>query len=321
VIAVRPIVALALVLCVAAGAPVIAASAQDDAPRIAAFSFTPDTATVGDHLALRIEVEHARGVTVEGPRFGENFGPFEIVDAPPPERHDTRTIVAYTMTTFETGAIALPPLTVTWRGAAGAGTLTTEPRTVQVRSVLAPGDEALRPLKPQLALSQDAPSPVTPVLFSVAMVALTLFGYWLMRRAAGTRPAVRIPLLPVVAPGERARAQLDELAAAGAAGPGLRAHYGRLAAIVRGYLSERFGFPGYAMTRREMERGMARAGIDRFVARVTANLLEQCDAVQFAGFEPPPQRVDADLTAAYEIVAMTAPEEPPPAPAPHPAAP
>jgi hypothetical protein len=60
-----------------------------------------------------------------------------------------------------------------------------------------------------------------------------------------------------------------------------------------------------------MERGMMRAGIDRFVSRVTANLLEQCDAVQFARFRPPPERIDADLTAAYEIVQMTAvPAEP-----------
>jgi hypothetical protein len=59
------------------------------------------------------------------------------------------------------------------------------------------------------------------------------------------------------------------------------------------------------MTRTELQREMSRAGIDRWPARVTANLLEQCDAVQFAGFVPPPERREADLTAAYEIVEIT----------------
>jgi hypothetical protein len=66
------------------------------------------------------------------------------------------------------------------------------------------------------------------------------------------------------------------------------------------------------MTRRELERGMTRAGVDRWPARLMANLLEQCDAVQFGGFAPAPARIDADLTAAYEVIQLTAP--PPPLP-------
>jgi hypothetical protein len=302
----RRLAAVALV-ALAFATTAVAAFAQDGAPRITETSLTPDSATVGDRLTLRIVVEHAEGVTVEGPRFGDNFGGFEIVDAPPPHREDIRTTSEYTLTAFETGAITLPPLEVRWRGADGAGSLMTEPRTVQVRSVLAPGDESLRPLKPQLSLSDGAPPPIVPIAFGVVFVALTLFGYALVRRAINARPAEPPPIVPEITPSERARLALDELAASGLADRDVRAHYARLAEIVRAYLSERFGFPGYAMTRREMERGAARAGIDRFVGRVTVNLLEQCDAVQFAGFRPPPERIDADLTAAYEIVQMTEP--------------
>jgi hypothetical protein len=146
-----------------------------------------------------------------------------------------------------------------------------------------------------------------PVLFGASFIVLTLFGYWLIRRAIDARPAEPAPFEPALTPADRARQALDALVASGAGERDVRAHYARLAEIVRAYLSERFGFAGYAMTRREMERGMARAGIDRFAGRVTANLLEQCDAVQFAGFRPPPERIDADITAAYEIVQMTEP--------------
>ena len=302
----RALVAVALALALVA--PMHAAVlAQDGAPRITETSLTPETATVGDRLTLRIEVDHPDGVTVEGPRFGDDFGGLEIVEAPPPSRSDTHTTITFTMTSFETGAITLPPLEVRYRGPDGAGSLMTEPRTVQVRSVLSPGDDALRPLKPQLSLSDGAPPAVVPVLFGATFIVLTLFGYWLIRRAIDARPVEPAPVEPAMTPAERARQALDALVASGAAERDVRAHYARVAEIVRAYLSERFGFAGYAMTRREMERGMARAGIDRFAGRVTANLLEQCDAVQFAGFRPPPERIDADITAAYEIVQMTEP--------------
>jgi len=280
---------------------------QDAEPRIVEVTLTPATATVGDRLTLRIAVEHPAGVTVDGPRFGDNFGGFEIVEAPPPARGESSTAITYTLVAFETGEVTLPPLEVRWRGEGGAGSLTTEPRSVDVRSVLTSGDEELRPLKPQLSLSDGAPPPIVPVAFVVSFAALTLFGYWLFRRAVRAKPEEPAPVEAPLPAGERARAGLDALAASPGE-PDVRAHYALLAEIVRAYLSERFAFPGYAMTRREMERGMARAGIDRFVARVTANLLEQCDAVQFAGFRPPPGRIDADLTAAYEVIRMT--EEP-----------
>jgi hypothetical protein len=284
------------------------AVAQDNEPRIIETSLTPAEVTVGDRLTLRIVVEHADGVTIEGPRFGENFGGLEIVEAPPPQRGATRTTIEYTLAAFAIGDAALPALEVRWRGEGGAGSLTTEPQSVTVRSVLSPGDDALRPLKPQLSLADDAPPAIVPLAFVMVFVLLTILGYWLLRRAVASRPVEPAPVDVPLTAAERARAALDALAAAGELDA--RDHYARLAEVVRGYLSERFGFPGYAMTRREMERGMARAGIDRFVARVTTNLLEQCDAVQFAGFRPPGERVDADLTAAYEVVRMTEPETP-----------
>jgi hypothetical protein len=70
-------------------------------------------------------------------------------------------------------------------------------------------------------------------------------------------------------------------------------------------LSQRFGFAAYAMTRREMEREMRHHGIDRWPARLTANLLEQCDAVEFGKFRPAIERRSHDLAAAYEIVQLT----------------
>jgi hypothetical protein len=288
-----------------------------EAPRIVETTLAPETATVGDRLTLTIVVAHAPDVTVEGPGFEAGFGGLEIVDVPQPlvegSGNEHTTTLTYTLAAFSTGTVEIPPLAVTYSSPVGDGTLRTAPQRVEVQSVLGPGDASLRPLKPQLDISEGAPSPLVPTLFVAMFAALTALGYALVRRAIDARPAVVAPLAPELSPYERARLDLDALAADGAGDP--NSYYAGVAATVRRYLSARFGFPAYAMTRRELERGMARAGIDRWPSRVTANLLEQCDAVQFAGFRPPPERVEADLTAAYEIIELTRPPEPQAAPA------
>jgi hypothetical protein len=160
-------------------------------------------------------------------------------------------------------------------------------------------------LKPQLDVAADAPGPLWPATFVALFALLTALGHLLMQRAIGARPALPMPLAsPPLTPEERARQSLDALAAGGHDDP--RPYYAGIAFTLRRYLSERFGFPAYAMTRRELQRHMSRSGIDRWPARLMANVLEQCDAVQFAGFRPAGARMDADLTAAYEIVQLTA---------------
>jgi hypothetical protein len=177
-----------------------------------------------------------------------------------------------------------------------------------VDSVVAPDDDSLRPLKPQLDLAQPAPPPYVPATFVLMLAGLTAFGYWLIRRTIAVQPE---PLRPVPAPAppptaaDVARQQLDAVSASGLAQSDPAEYYTRIAAITRSYLSARFGFAAYAMTRREMEREMRRTGIDRWPSRVTANLLEQCDAVEFALFEPAAERRAHDLSAAYEIVDLT----------------
>jgi hypothetical protein len=54
---------------------------------------------------------------------------------------------------------------------------------------------------------------------------------------------------------------------------------------------------------------MSRRGHDRWQARLVGGLLSQCDAVVYAHYRPAGGRADADLTAAYEIVEMSRPED------------
>lgn len=270
---------------------------------------TPATATVGERLSLVVTVDHPGGVDVTAPGFGADFGGLDLVEVVPPSDAqlspgNERTTFSYTLAAFKTGAFTIPPLTLSYTAAgASSGSIVTEPVDVSIESVLAPGERELRPLKPQLDLEDGAPPAVAPALFVAAFAALTAAGYVLYRRAAlvDLRPAAEAPPIP---PEVIARSALDAIAAGGSRDD-VVGYYAAIARVVRAYLSARFGFPAYAMTRRELEREMPSRDLGRWPARLTANLLGECDAVQFAGFRPAPERRDADLTAAYEIVALT----------------
>lgn len=303
-------IAVALVLAVFVLASPMAGDAQEAEPRIASQQMTPASATVGDRITLTIEIDHAGGVAISGPGFGDAYGGLDIVDIAPPETKregdGERTTLRYEFAAFELGAYTVPPLTIAWTSGGDTGTLTTGEQRVEIVTVLSPDDQGLRPLKPQLEIEDPAPAAIVPIAFWTLFGALTLAGYWLVRRAMAVPPPLAVaPPAPLLAH-DRARLALDALQHADIS---LHDRYAAIALTLRAYLSERHAFPAYAMTRRELERGMTRAGIDRWPARLTANLLEQCDAVQFAGFVPAPERVDADLTAAYEIIALTTPDE------------
>ena len=281
-------------------------------PTVVSSTVEPFSARVGERLTLTIVVEHETGMTIEGPGPGADFGGAEVLDRVTSETTSTdggeRTTLVYVLAAFRTGPAVVPPLEIAWRGADGSsGTVTAPAAAYSIDSVLQAGDDSLRPLKPQLAIPQPAPPPFVPAAFVALMAGLTALGYWLVRRTIMMRPApvAYTVATPQPAADEVARRELDAIAAAGLAEADPAAYYGRIAATVRQYLSARFVFPAYAMTRREMERGMRRAGIDRWPARVTVNLLEQCDAVQFAMFRPAMERRAQDLAAAYEIVRLT----------------
>ena len=306
------LIAACVGVAIAASLLVVASVHAAAPPSIASTTADPARATVGDRITLTITIDHDAATTVEGAGFGADAGAFEIVAVAPPrtEAHNgaARTTIAYTLAAFRTGDLTIPPQSIAYRGPGGSGTLTTSATAVTIVSVLSPGDAGLRPLKAQIDLGDPAPSPVVPALFVAAFAALTAFGYVLARRAAAIAP-MPAPAAHIIAPAppsahEIARAALDAIAAADLAADAPE-YYARIAATVRTYLSARFDFPAYAMTRRELERSAATSGIERWPARVIANLLEQCDAVEFAAFRPAPERRTADLTAAYEIIELT----------------
>jgi hypothetical protein len=139
----------------------------------------------------------------------------------------------------------------------------------------------------------------------IAAIALLIWHERVMRRRV---VAVPEPVLEGLGPEDRARAVLDRAGTEFETSREYVAYYSEIAVTVRNYLTERFGFPAFALTTSELQEAMVRRGVDRWQARLAGGLLSQCDAVVYAHYRPALERADADLTAAYEIVEMTRPE-------------
>lgn len=276
----------------------------------------PVVATVGDRLTLTVLVEHEAGTEITGPGGDADYGQAIFIAAGSPATQATgdreRTVLSYTLTSFTVGKHEIPQLAIEWVSGADRGTVLTPVAPYTTDSVLPPDTTTLRPLKPQFSIPEPAPPAFVPGTFVALLAVLTAFGYWLMRRALESRAAVALamPVAPAVArdPAEVAREALASLAASGLAERDVPEYYARIAGTVRQYLSTRWGIPVYAMTRREIERGMAASGLERWPARLAANLLEQCEAAEFAKFVPARERREQDLATGYEIIRLSEPE-------------
>jgi hypothetical protein len=130
------------------------------------------------------------------------------------------------------------------------------------------------------------------VLALAALGAAIYFAWRAMRRLVRRRPALApSPSLPATIAVTEQFIESDPVSA-----------YRQLAATVRAALARRYGLPAQALTTLELRRRLASDGIDRFQGKLVGNLLDECDAVVYAGYRPATERRHADLNMAREIV-------------------
>ncbi len=307
----RALLAAALVL---AATVLGARHASAAAPTVEEFWVdAPGGLTVGDHVVYHVILRTESGTRVT---LAANGLPPQLSLVEPAKVKTSRdgdfdrVEMTITAAVFAVGDAELAPLKLRFRDSSGqTGEVQTPTSRVFVNSVLPEdGELALRDLKPQAEVG-TAPAPpylLIGLVGAIVALAIVLAAYALRRRAL-TRPAP-FTVEPAPAPlsaEDRARQVLDEAAETIAARGDYPEGYAGLAGAVRGYLTDRFGFPAFALTTGELQTQMVSRGIERWQARLVAGLLEQCDAVVYASYRPAAERADADVTAAYEIVEMT----------------
>jgi hypothetical protein len=277
----------------------------------------PDRVTVGDRVPVQIKVEADRGTNlalVQG-----SLPPEVEVTAQP--RTTSRSIdggrvevtIAFELAPFVPGEVMLPPMVLRYSVPGGAsGQLETSASRILVASVLPQqGEVAPRDLKPQAEIAAGGPGWVGPAVAATGLALIVTVALIIWRqRVLRSRPVPAAVALEQgeLGPEDKARVALDQAGARFAEDGDYVVYYAAIAFTTRRYLSERHGFPAFALTTRELQVAMRREGIDRWQIRVAGGLLQQCDSVVYAHYRPAGERADADLTAAYEIVEMSRPQ-------------
>lgn len=246
----------------------------------------PDTVAVGDvfHIALRIDLPP--GYRAEFPDsipLEENLESGGRVrrKTEPLEDGGERLTVAYPLTAWRPGAIAVPSVSVRLRGPDAGATLRADLTDVQVLSVL-PADTA--GVEPQPAKDVFGGDRVIWPLVASALGLLLIVGglaYWLLTRP---RPAP-VPA-PMLSPRERALQELQRAHDLGLIESGeMKGFYSLVSEAVRHYLEAMNPAWGADLTTSELLPRTFGAIPDR-EAVTLARTLEAADLVKFARHRP-----------------------------------
>lgn len=307
---------LVLVLAAALTAAAALAAPPAQAPVTVEAAIDADEVTVGDRITLTLVVRHAAGIRMEPPLAEPLLGDLEVLAMQPPKATANpdgsgELHLTYVVAAFRSGDLSLLPPPIAYTTAEGGRAEVAAPALpIRVESVLPPGQATpdIRDLKPQLEAPGAVVANTRPLLLGLAAAAAALLAGGLAWRLRGRlRPSPRpAPPPAAITPAEEAaRAELDRLAARGLVAKGeYKALYSALAVCIRRYLTERYDFPAIALTAGELEAAMVGRGLDRWQARLARGLLAECDAVVYAQYVPAVARAEADLTMAYEVLAL-----------------
>ena len=291
-------VSAALALCV-----VIAAYA--DPGDGASLSLT--SARIGDRVVLHLDVAAAQDAQVEVLPGGAQWNGVEVIES---GNDAVRTSGGSSIHRLDITVAAFSPGDVSFRPvvsiAQGTETSIRElpPVTLHVVPTLAPGDKLeLSPMAPPESIGGGQSPWLLPAItlgfasvLAVAGLGAAFAVSRLRNRPSSPQPAAPPEELPGLARAEQLLLMDDPVAG-----------YRSMATTVRSVLAERYDIPAVALTTGELRRRMESLGVDRWEARLVGGLLEECDAVVYAGYRPAGERLTADLTMAREIVERAAP--------------
>jgi hypothetical protein len=284
------------------------------APRVSA-SFSPEKGLVtGDVLTLKLSVHVKPGVDVAVPE--QSFAPFELLDrkahseqAGGEEQHSFEL----TFLALEPGKQTLPGVKLRVVGPHGElGDVTTEPKTVEVASLLAnePNAEPKPPSKPVIVMQDDYTLAWIggALLFAgLIVVATLLIARWLKRRPKAVPPPP--PPRPAWDVAIERLLQLERQKEGLLAAERGEEFVDGVSAVLREYLGRRYGFDGLESTTDEVLRTLERIRPHKLSLSGVSLLLEQCDLVKFARAAPDLATCDDLWNGALGLVRATTPQE------------
>jgi hypothetical protein len=276
--------------------------------------------TIGDRLKYTVTVERDPKAKVDPFPLGGNLGTFEVKDFKPlPEKKVKGRVVQTTefvVTTFTTGNYVIPPIAVSYTDTTGKKqVLYSDSIKITVKSVgrKASDTDDIRDIKPPLDVgSETLPFVIGGVLF--LLLAAAGYLWWRNKRkvaisgplpAADTRPVWEIAKEKLLTLKNRDLLQENRT----------KEYHFQLSEIVRWYLERRFGILALEQTTEEIRMALKKIDFPRRLFSTTNGLLDFCDLVKFAKYQPPFNEIEANWQMAFQLVEETSPkpESAPPA--------
>jgi len=290
----------------------------------------PGEITVGDPVALKLTVSHPPGTVFdepditsihqEAPEGAEGSGAaapplavekIEAIQTRPPSASETSWSIV--IRPFAPGPTRIAPVSLSYRlsGSAQPLTVTTEPLSIQVKSVLASDQEEPADIKGPWRIARDWW--LILLIVAAAMAALAgLVILWLRRRRrrpAAPAEAEVLPSVPAESPYERALRELEKLIASRLLAEGkVKQYHVILSEIVKRFLGSQHRFDALDRTSREVLADLSRLGIGAEVGGRARAFLEACDLVKFAKHQPGRPDIDTTVSMARDLIETGRPQ-------------
>ena len=274
---------------------------------------------VGDPITFTLTVTHPPGYRVTFPRLPYDWEGFEVRSQSAVENADhldgTRTTSqSIEAVLFETGDFTTPDVSITVRDSAGQVRDVTVPgASVTVVSVLTPGDEQPKDIKPPAEVDEPPFAELTRAVYERAWIIagavlalLLIVAVYLLMRSRGSAAPVDTRSPHQIALEELHRIEALDLPSQSR----FKEHYTLVTDCIRRYLERSFDTRALDRTTDELRAALESSAMAPDHADVTMRLLEESDLVKFTGLPPEVDDARASTVRALSLVIMTAPPEP-----------
>ena len=273
---------------------------------------------IGDPLTLTLTVRTDPGESVRFPDLTDSIGEFELLSSLPSQKYQeeqgaTLEQRSYQVTSFETGALAVPELPFVVMHAGGSvDTLYSPEIQVEVAALVTDTTAAqIRPLKGLIGVPK-----LWHKLAAWGVAALALLGVliYLWRRYLARRRARLLEEFAPITPSKPAHLEaldeLDRIKSLGLIEKGqIKLFHILVSDVVRQYIHRRFGVDALEMTTWELALALEGKTLDPGMRELISEFLQACDLVKFAKYKPQIVEINATFNKAYEIVEKSRPSE------------
>lgn len=270
-------------------------------------------ATIGDRINLQIHIAHPTSFQLQ-PSTISALGDFLVTETKKSSELKQNDLVDenlnLTLVTFSTGTITIPSLALTLTPAQGPPvTVKTPDIPITIESVLTRHKDRgdIQDIKGQIGFFNPL-----PWILGILILALAALVAWLISKRSKSSLAKK-SLEPPRPPEEIAREALAKLQEKRLVEESrFKEFYVEFSDILRNYIEKRFAVPCLDRTTSEiiLEIKPLRISLNDFQS--IRELLQDCDLVKFAKFQPPLEEVNQHLEKALSFIDNTSPQRPKP---------